>query len=315
MRWFQQVADGVSVTDVGAIYRVTQSGVSRALSRLEQEVGVPLLRRSGRTLRMTQAGAAFKRHVDAMLNDLDDGLAAVEQLVDPETGTVALAFQVSLGTWLVPELVAGFRARHPGVGFVLEQARDELVSAVLGGGRLDLEITTVRPTAEQVHWRPLFSEPLRLAVARGHPLADRQHVGVHELAGQAFVSLRPTSLLRRQVAEMCARAGFGPATAFEADDLPTVRGLVAAGLGVAVVPARDGTSPIDPVDGLVLLPLDDPAAARQIGLAWSADRRLLPAAELFRQHVLRHTPRRSRVASGASSGQGEAPTGRREERR
>src|SRR5450631_1747650 len=89
VRWFQQVADGMTVTEVSELERVTQSGVSRALARLEIEVGTPLLRRSGRTLRMTHAGSAFKRHVDAMLFQLDDSLAAVNQLIEPETNGVA----------------------------------------------------------------------------------------------------------------------------------------------------------------------------------------------------------------------------------
>ena len=98
LRWLQQVADGTTVTEVSEVEPVTQSGVSRALARLEEQIGTPLLRRSGRTLRMTHAGAVFKPHLDAMLHHLDDGIAAVSQLIDPDTGTVALAFQQSLGT-------------------------------------------------------------------------------------------------------------------------------------------------------------------------------------------------------------------------
>lgn len=77
LRWFQQVADGVTVTEVSEVEGISQPGVSRALARLERELGTPLLRRSGRTLRMTHAGSAFKRHVDALLHQLDDGFAAV----------------------------------------------------------------------------------------------------------------------------------------------------------------------------------------------------------------------------------------------
>src|ERR1700683_1383786 len=125
LRWLQQVADGTTVTEVSDTEPVTQSGVSRALARLEAEIGTPLLRRSGRTLRMTHAGAVFKPHLDALLHHLDDGLAAVSQLIDPDTGTVVLAFQQSLGTWLVPDLVRSFRAARPGVGFRLTQVRAE----------------------------------------------------------------------------------------------------------------------------------------------------------------------------------------------
>src|ERR1017187_5085471 len=142
LRWFQQVADGTTVTEVSELEAVTQSGVSRALARLETQVGTPLLQRSGRTLRMTHAGAVFKRHVDAMLHQLDDGIAAVTELIEPDT--VAIAFQHSLGTWLVPDLVRSFRAEHPGVHFQLTQVRDELQSTALDGGRADLEIGTRR---------------------------------------------------------------------------------------------------------------------------------------------------------------------------
>src|SRR5579863_9245100 len=142
LRWFQQVADGTTVTEVSELVGVTQSGVSRALARLEAQIGTPLLRRSGRTLRMTHAGAVFKPHLDAMLHQLDDGIAAVSQLIDPDTGTVALAFQQSLGTWLVPDLVRSFRAAHPGVGYRLTQVRDELTAPALDGGNADLEIGT-----------------------------------------------------------------------------------------------------------------------------------------------------------------------------
>src|SRR5581483_9191923 len=125
LRWLQQVADGTTVTEVSELEQVTQSGVSRALARLETQVGTPLLRRSGRMLRLTHAGAVFKPHLDAMLHDLDDGIAAVSQLIDPDTGIVALAFQPSLGTWLVPDLARSFRAVHPGVRFLLIQVRDD----------------------------------------------------------------------------------------------------------------------------------------------------------------------------------------------
>ena len=142
LRWFQQVADGTTVTEVSDTESVTQSGVSRALARLEAQIGTPLLRRSGRTLRMTHAGAVFKPHLDALLHHLDDGIAAVSQLIDPDTGTVALAFQQSLGTWLVPDLARSFRTAHPAVRFQLTQVRDEPDSVALDGGQADLELGT-----------------------------------------------------------------------------------------------------------------------------------------------------------------------------
>ena len=287
LRWFQQVADGTTVTEVSDLEAITQSGVSRALARLEAEVGTPLLRRSGRTLRMTHAGAVFKRHVDALLHQLDDGIAAVSQLIDPDTGTVALAFQHSLGTWLVPDLVRSFRAAHPGVRFQLTQVRDELHSAALDGGQADLEIGTRRPRDPAVRTRQVAVEPLRLAVPRDHQLAKQRRVRLAEVSEEPFVSLQSTSALRKQTDDLCDQAGFRPAVVFEGNDLSTVRGFVAAGLGVAIVPAPRAGSPEGAAGPVLYREILDTGAVREICLMWSAERRLLPAAELFRQHVIR----------------------------
>ena len=283
LRWFQQVADGATVTEVGDIEAVTQSGVSRALQRLEAEVGTPLLRRSGRTLRMTHAGAVFKRHIDAALHQLDDGIAAVSQLIEPETGSVALSFQHSLGTWLVPGLVREFRRAHPAVRFQFTQVRDD--AAVLDDGRADLEIGTRRPPT--VHARRIAVEPLRLALPREHPLAEEDRIHLSAVTDEPFISLRPVSTLRTLTDDLCARAGFTPDVVFEGDDLSTVRGFVAAGLGVAIVPApRAGT--LEAAAGpLAYCEILDAGAVRDLTLTWSAERRLLPAAELFRRHVIR----------------------------
>jgi LysR family transcriptional regulator, transcription activator of glutamate synthase operon len=286
LRWLQQVADGTTVTEISELEGVTQSGVSRALARLETRIGAPLLRRSGRVLRMTHAGAVFKPHLDALLHHLDDGIAAVSQLIDPDTGVVALAFQHSLGTWLVPYLVRSFRARHPGVSFQLAQVPDELTWAALDNRNADLEIGTRRPHDPSVHTRLVALEPLRLALPREHRLAARPRIALADVAEEPFVSLRPASALRRQTDELCEQAGFRPSVIFEGDDLSTVRGFVAAGLGVAVVPAPHAGSP-EAADGPVSYrEIADAGAVREICLSWSAERRLLPAADLFRRHVI-----------------------------
>jgi LysR family transcriptional activator of glutamate synthase operon len=286
LRWFQHVTDGVTVTEVADIYRVSQPGVSRALARLEEELGTPLLRKTGRVLRPTHAGTVFKRHVDSVLHALDDGVAAVNELVDPETGEVAVAFQLSLGEWLVPDLISRFRAEHPQVRFRLQPSDDSLGSSLVAEGRIDLEFTSRRPRNPAVHWQRLFAQPLLLAVPPGHALAGRAEVSLSDAAGEDFVMLRRSWELRTLTEELCAAAGFEPRVPFECDDLPVVRGFVAAGLGVAIVPGTDSGPESDGADGVRLVPITDDGASRDVGLAWSETRRLLPSAELFREHVL-----------------------------
>ena len=287
LRFFQQVADGATVTEVAELYQVSQPGVSRGLKRLEEEVGTPLLMRSGRLLRTTHAGSVFKRHVDTALHALDDGLAAAEELIDPESGSVRVAFQLSLGTWLVPGLIAAFRAAHPRVRFQFEHSHDALGSSLVAGGRTDLEFTARRPRNPDVEWTRLLAQPLCLSVPPDHVLAGRDEVALAEAAAEDFVMLGPAWELRTLSDELCAQAGFTPRVVFEEDDIPVVRGFVAAGLGVSIVPALPAEVP--PADGGAerLVRLTDPGAFRDVGLAWSKSRRLLPSAELFRRHVLR----------------------------
>lgn len=303
LRWFQQVADGATVTEVAEIEQVSQSGVSRALARLEAEVGAPLLRRSGRQLRMTHAGSVFKRHVDGVLHQLDDGLAAVDATVQPDTGTVTLGFQTTLGAWLVPDLVRGLRQQHPRVRFELTQAPDHLVDSLLDTGHVDLVLSTVPPASPSVRRQVLLAEPLRLAVPGDHPLAGRADVGLAEVAADPFLMLRAPALLRRQCERLCQAAGFRPTVAFEGDDVQTLHGFVAAGLGVALLPGGAPRPAGIEAGAVRYLPVRDAGATRDIGLASPADDTLPAAARLFVEHVL-HRARSGalpRVAPGVES--------------
>ncbi len=281
LRWFQQVADGVTVTEVSAASGISQPGVSRALDRLSAEVGTPLLQRTGRILRLTRAGAAFKRHVDVLLHALDDGLAAVEQLVDPESGAVTLGFQRSFGSWLVPRLLADFSAEHPAVRFELRQLPDADIVPALQAGDVDVVISTVRTSVAELEWRRLLVEPLRLAVPATAAVAARERVGLADVADEPFVALKRGRSLRRLVDDLCADAGFAARVVLEADDVSTVRGLVGVGVGVAVLPA-----PVAAGAGVAVLPLTDAGAHRDVGVAWHTGRPLLPSARMFRDDVL-----------------------------
>ena len=280
LRWFQLVADGATVTEVSELEWTSQPGVSRALARLSEEVGAPLLRREGRVLRLTRAGATFKHHVDAMLHQLDDGLAEVAQLMDPESGVVTVAFPHSLGEWLAPGIVAGFLKKHPDVQLELSARHDETTPATGTSSEIDLELTTLRPHGRAHHWRGLLREPLRLLLPEGHPLtADTAPIPLARLGGERLITMRRTSQLWVVTDSLLSRHGIEPTAGLVADDLPTLYGYVAAGLGVALAPGRLRA-------GVRLQRLAEDDAFREIGLSWATGRRLLPSATLLRDHIL-----------------------------
>ena len=153
--------------------------------------------------------------------------------MSPDTGTVAVAFQQSLGSWLVPDLVRSFRADHPAVGFRLAQVHDELHGLPLDGGTADMEVGTrpfragreaARPGDLAVWTRQIGIEPLRLAMPRDHRLAGRREIDLADVAAEPFIALRPSSALRKLGDDLCRQAGFRPSVVFEGSDLPSSAG-------------------------------------------------------------------------------------------
>ncbi|WP_309063704.1 LysR family transcriptional regulator [Streptomyces sp.] len=288
LRSFQAVAQGLTVTEAAAEARVTQPALSRALRRLEEEVGAQLLQRVGRVLRPTPAGRVFKEYVDAVLDSYDQGRRAVAEAVDPDTGTVSLAFLHTLGTWLVPRLVTGFREEFPRVRFELYQHVENGLVQHLLDATADLVITSGDPGHPLITWRRLLVEPLWLAVPTGHRLAERRRVRLAEVAEEPFILLKPGYGLRSVTETLCRRAGFTPFVGFEGEEVHTLRGLVAAGLGVSLIPSSPDTA-ATPDFPIRYLEITDVRGARDIGVAWLSGRTLPPASRRFIDHALRVT--------------------------
>lgn len=280
LRLFRQVASGATVTGTAARAHLTQPALSRALRRVEREVGAELFRRAGRTLRLTPAGHAFAAHVDAVLDRYDQGVRDVRELVDPDAGTVPLAFLHTLGTWLVPRVISDFRLEHPRARFELRQHGEEGLVAELLDGTADLVVTSGDPGIPTIDWRRLLVEPLRLAVPPDHPLAGRAEVRLADAAGETFILLRPGYGLRDTTERLCADAGFSPRVGFEGEEVETLRGLVTAGLGVALLPEPRTAS------SAPHLRVTDVRSERDIGVAWLAGRDLPALSARFREHVL-----------------------------
>lgn len=282
--WFVVLAETEHVTEAAAELHISQPTLSRALARLEEQVGTPLFDRVNRRLRLNAYGAILLEHARRSIAEMRSATERIAALRDPDTGTVRLAFLHSQASWFVPDLLRRFRAEAPRVQFHLVQgAAHEIVDA-LAGGQVDLAITSPRP--EGYRWRGLYVERLCLAVPRSHRFAGRARIRLAEADGEPFVALAPGFGLRQLTDELCAEAGITPQIVFEAMEIPTMEGLVAAGFGVAVVPVP---RPERAEPGAVYLPLAQPSAKRQLGLAWGTERPLPPAAARFADFVI-HKP-------------------------
>jgi DNA-binding transcriptional LysR family regulator len=184
--------------------------------------------------------------------------------------------------------VSAFRQSHPGAEFQLTQDAVKLLVDALHEGVVDLLISP-RPRGSDLGWRTLGTERLQLAVPPGHRLVGRKRVRLSDAAGEPFVVFKHAFDFHDLVEELCAAAGFEPESAFEAEDVASARALVAAGLGVAVVPPLHGAS-AEPARGPHHLELIDANATRSIGVAWDKRRYRSPMTELFRSFVIERGP-------------------------
>jgi DNA-binding transcriptional LysR family regulator len=292
VRWFLTVATIGNVTRAADELRISQSGLSRAIARLERELRAPLFDREGRTLRLNTYGEIFREHAERLLATEESARRALAQAADPDHGEVGLAFLHTQGTVLVPELLRTYRAEHPKVTFRLIQGSWESIQEAILRGHADLAITSPRPA--NLAWHPLSTERLRLAVPADHPIAGRAEVRLADVAAEPFIVMRQGFGLRSITEELFRDAGIRPEIAFEGEEATTLRGLVAAGLGVAIVP------PGDRVAGVTERVIA--GAQRTIGLAWPADRTRPPAVEEFRRFIIDRS-------AGRGWGDAAAPTG------
>ena len=276
---------------------ISQSALTRRVQRMERALGASLFNRVGRRLVLNTRGEAFVVQARKMLAAERAGRDMVSRLMDPERGTVRLDFMHSLGTWMVPDLVKDYRAQHPNVDIRLHQgAAQELAGRVLAG-ESDLALVGPRPTlpeaaepatSAQVGWHQIERQRLGLAVPEGHWAAGRAEVGIAEFREEPFIGMLPGYGTRMLLDALADSAGFSPRLVFESMELTTVAGLVAAGLGSALLPLDD---PYLQVRNLVPL---QPPAYRELGLVWRQGDEAPPVAQ-FRDFIVEGAWAKGRV--------------------
>jgi DNA-binding transcriptional LysR family regulator len=279
LEYFQAVARLQHVTRASAALGMTQPALSRAIARLERELGVPLFHHAGRSIRLTRYGEAFLPRVERALHEVGEGRRELADLTGEQTGTVALGFLRTLAAEYVPQLVRRFRVRHEDVRFVFSQDNTAVLTRELEAGRLDLIFIPGPLVDDRLTWTHIFDQGLELIVPSDHRLAKRRTIRLREAAGETFISYKAGHAMRLVVDDLCAAAGFQPRIAYEGEESSAVRGFVAAGLGVAVVPSSG------PSSSFAVLALNEPTARRNIGIVWAKDRYRSEAVRAFVRFV------------------------------
>ncbi|MFD0903986.1 LysR family transcriptional regulator [Actinomadura sediminis] len=276
LEYFVAVTEEASFTRAAARLHVAQPGVSAQIRRLERELGQPLFDRSGRTVRLTEAGELVLPYARAALAAVHGARRSVDEL------TGLLRGHVTIGTfdWVtaldLPGMLADFHRDHPDVEITVTQHDSATLADELRAGRIDLAFLSIGDEPpEGLATEIVFEQDLVAAAAHGHPLSGRGTVTLRGLAEHDLISLPRGTGVRAVLDRACAAAGLRPRVAFEAGEPPVLAELAARGLGVAVVPESAARAF---AGDLHVLPIVRPRLRGRVVLAWRAEGPRSPAA-------------------------------------
>lgn len=284
LQYFVKVAKKQHVTQAAEELHVAQSAVSRQIHQLEEELGMQLFVQKGRNLQLTPVGKLFLNRLEELLTGLDKAVMEMREFLDPEKGEIRIGFPHTLGISLIPTVVADFRKGHPNVKFRLKQGTFASLIRDVTKGDVDLAFISPFPEKhDQVAGELLLTEELYAVLPTNHPLSDQESIRLEQLKDDPFVMFSDNYSLRAIVYDACKEAGFTPHIGFEGEETDTIRGLVAAGMGVGLLPemALTEISPLMPVKVRVT----HPQVTRTIGLVRRKGEKLPLVAEMFQRFL------------------------------
>ena len=265
---------------------LTQSAVSKAVKAIEEELGQPLLVRLGRRVALTDAGRVVFDRAEAVLSVLHTIEEEVAEVGAVRRGHLRLGIPPMVGAAFFPPVLSDFRAAHPGVVLELREEGARRIEALVVDGEIEVGATILPTDASVFEALPLMRDVLRAVIHPRSPLARRRSVTLRDLEGIPFVLYREDFALHGRILDACQREGFSPKIASESSQWDFMAAMVAADVGVALLP-RAICSRLDPAQ-VKVVPLVKPELRWDLGLVWKRDRHLPPAARAFIEVVRRH---------------------------
>lgn len=269
---------------------VSQPTLSTQIRKLEEELGIALVERTPRKVLLTEVGREITQRARDVLNEVEQIKAIARRTIDPESGTIRLGIFPTLGPYLLPHVIPKIRARFPRLELLLIEDKTEAVLKQLREGRLDAGVLALPVHDDQLHQEFLFEEPFLLAVPEGHALASRKTLKLGDLSDQTLLLLEDGHCLRDQALEVCQLAGASEKTGFRATSLETLRQMVAANVGITLLPVLAVKPPVAPSSDIRLVEFRGDAPSRRIAMVWRKSSAMAPFLKRLAD-LLRELPR------------------------
>lgn len=289
LEYFKTVAHMEHMTRAAEKLSISQPALSKSISNIEQELGMPLFDRQGRSILLNRYGQLFLESVEMILAEYEKITQQFAEIIRPGYGEVAFGFIHTLGMEVVPELMARVPNKYPHMDFSLTQATSLNLQKRLEEGAIDLCLSQkFESKVIDIDWIELWSEELYVIVPNNHPLASRKTIEVHEIKDEPFISIKRGNALRQFIDRYLKEAGITAKTTFSGEEMHTIAGFVSAGLGVSIIPHIKGLEVFD----VTKISVSAPSCRREIGVAWAKNRYLSPAANEFKDFLIDYFSRR-----------------------
>ena len=276
LSYFIALAEHLHFGKAAAARFVSQPTLSTQIRKLEEELGVALVERAPRNVMLTPAGHEVATRARRVMADIEQMREAARRTRDPEAGTVTLGLFPTLGPYLLPHVVPSIRTRFPELELLLVEEKSDVLLERLQQGRLDAALLALPVSDEQLHVEFLFEEPFVLAVPEAHPLAGSGPLSLAELSRERLLLLADGHCMREQALDVCHLAGASEKGEFQATSLETLRQMVAANVGVTLLPSLAVKPPVARSDSIELVEFRDPAPSRRIAMVWRRSTAMAP---------------------------------------
>jgi len=256
---------------------VSQPTLSAQLKKLEDYLGVKLVERQPKNIKLTEVGRQIVVRARRMLDEGDQIIALARNNTDPFVGKLKVGLIPTIGPYLLPRVMQKLRKALPHLGLMLYEHQTEALLRRLRDGEIDLGIMALPVAQEGMETRALYDEAFTVALPNNHPLAAKTAIKVADLKGQTLLLLEDGHCLRDQALEVCSRIEVHEAEDFRATSLETLRQMVVAGLGITLLPETAVESPFGSQRGLSIRQFVKPAPTRTVGAVWRKSSTRAPA--------------------------------------
>lgn len=277
LRYLVALADTRHFGRAAARCFVSQPTLSAQLRKLERYLGVDLVERQPRRVALTDMGEQVVARARRILDETDQIVSIARRDRDPLAGKLKVALIPTIGPYLLPKIAPAIRRALPRLQMLLYEFRTGPLLERLHAGEIDLGILALPVDLDGLEMRQLFDEPFMVALPSRHRLAARRSVSTADLKGETLLLLEDGHCLRDQALEVCGRIDVRESQDFRATSLETLRQMVAAGLGVTLLPEMAVHNPFGNPRTLVVRPFSRPAPVRQIGAVWRKSSTRVPA--------------------------------------